>query len=48
MALQNANNSNAQLLKAKINNLQQILSLFMAIFRGLVLNMGYVDHPTQA
>jgi len=40
MALQNANNSNAQLLKAKINNLQQILSLFMAIFRGLVLNMG--------
>jgi hypothetical protein len=42
MALQNANNSNAQLLKAKINNLHQIFSLFMAIFRGLVLNMGIV------
>jgi preprotein translocase subunit SecY len=40
MALQNTNNSNTQLLKAKINNLHQILSLFMAIFRGLVVTYG--------
>ena len=47
MALQNANNSNAQLLKAKINNLHKILSLFLAKFRGAVLNMGYEENPVQ-
>jgi hypothetical protein len=40
MALQNANNTGTQLQKAKINDLLKTLSLFLAKFRGLVLNMG--------
>jgi hypothetical protein len=40
MALQNANNTKTQSHKAKINNLHKTLSLFLAKFRGMLLNMG--------
>jgi hypothetical protein len=40
MALQNENNTETQLHTAKINDLRKGLSLFLAKFRGVVLNMG--------
>jgi hypothetical protein len=40
MALQNPNNSNTQLPKAKINNLHKTLSLFLVKFWGVLLNTG--------
>jgi hypothetical protein len=40
MALHNADNTETQLHIAKINDLHKGLSLFLAKFRGMVLNMG--------
>ena len=40
MALQNTNNTENQLLIDKINDLHKALCLFLAKFRGVVLNMG--------
>jgi len=40
MALQNANNTDTQLPKRKINDLRMILCLLLAKFREMVLNMG--------
>jgi hypothetical protein len=40
MALQNANNTDTQLPKRKINDLHMTLCLLLAKFRERVLNMG--------
>jgi hypothetical protein len=40
MALQNENNAKSELQKLKINNLHKALSLILAKFKGVVLNMG--------
>ena len=40
MALQNENNAKSELPKPKINNLHKALSLILARFKGVVLNMG--------
>jgi len=40
MALQNTNNTEAQLPKRKINGLHMTICLFLAKFREMVLNMG--------
>ena len=40
MALQKANNTETQFPAAKINDLHKWLNLFLAKFRGVVLNMG--------
>jgi retron-type reverse transcriptase len=47
MALQNDNNTKTQSYKAKINNLHKTLSLFLAKFRGMLLNMGYGFRPLR-
>ena len=40
MALQNTNNTKTQPHTVKINDLHKNLGLFLAKFRGVVLNMG--------
>jgi len=40
MALQNANNTEAQLHNEKINDLHMTLCLFLSKFKEMVLNMG--------
>jgi hypothetical protein len=40
MALQNENNAKSEPHKRKINDLHKALSLILAKFKGVVLNMG--------